>query len=150
MTVANESVATLPTSRIWLRGAIAAVVAAALNTIVAALEVSAFSLSPAQLSMQAGPVIALTIVGILAGTGVFVMLRRRGPTGERLFVIIAVIVGALSLLLPVAMMVGLELAQAYPVIAWLCWLPNLVVAQLLITRSDARRSRRGESRPAIR
>ena len=105
MTVANESVATLPTSRIWLRGAIAAVVAAALNTIVAALEVSAFSLSPAQLSMQAGPVIALTIVGILAGTGVFVMLRRRGPTGERLFVIIAVIVGALSLLLPVAMMV---------------------------------------------
>ena len=46
----------------------------------------------------------------------------------------------LRIYLPVAMIVGLEFAQAYPVIAWLCWLPNLVVAQLLIVRSDARPS----------
>ena len=38
------------------------------------------------------------------------------------------------------MIAGLEFAQAYPVIAWLCWLPNLAVAQLLIARSDARTS----------
>jgi len=46
----------------------------------------------------------------------------------------------LRIYLPVAMIVGLEFAQAYPVIAWLCWLPNLVVAQLLIARSEARPS----------
>ena len=44
----------------------------------------------------------------------------------------------LRIYLPVAMIVGLEFGQAYPVIAWLCWLPNLAVAQLLIARSGAR------------
>ena len=46
----------------------------------------------------------------------------------------------LRIYLPIAMVVGLEFSQAYPVIAWLCWLPNLVVAQLLIARSEARPS----------
>lgn len=46
----------------------------------------------------------------------------------------------LRIYLPVSMIVGLEFAQAYPVIAWLCWLPNLGVAQLLIVRSAARPS----------
>ena len=46
----------------------------------------------------------------------------------------------LRIYLPVAMIVGLEFARAYPVIAWLSWLPNLVVAQLLIVRSDPRPS----------
>ena len=33
--------------------------------------------------------------------------------------------------------VGFEFNQAYPVIAWLCWLPNLMVAQLIIGRRSA-------------
>ncbi|HEY5785703.1 MAG TPA: DUF2306 domain-containing protein [Microlunatus sp.] len=46
----------------------------------------------------------------------------------------------LRIYLPVSMIAGLEFDQVYPAIAWLCWLPNLVVAQLLIGRSDARPS----------
>ena len=46
----------------------------------------------------------------------------------------------LRIYLPLAMIVGLDFAQAYPAIAWLCWVPNLAVAQLLIARSDARPS----------
>ncbi len=43
----------------------------------------------------------------------------------------------LRLYLPVSGLLGVEFDAAYPVIAWLCWLPNLVVAQLLIARSAA-------------
>ena len=46
----------------------------------------------------------------------------------------------LRIYLPVAMIAGLEFDQVYPAIAWLCWLPNLVVAQLVIGWSDARRA----------
>jgi uncharacterized membrane protein YozB (DUF420 family) len=45
----------------------------------------------------------------------------------------------LRIYLPVAMVVGLELSQVYPLVAWLCWVPNLAVAQLLIVRSGAHR-----------
>jgi hypothetical protein len=47
---------------------------------------------------------------------------------------------SLRLYIPLALGSGIPFQVAYPVIAWLCWLPNLAVAQLLITRSDARTS----------
>jgi len=31
--------------------------------------------------------------------------------------------------LPAAMVAGIELSVAYPVIAWLCWMPNLLFAE---------------------
>lgn len=40
----------------------------------------------------------------------------------------------LRIYVPLALVAGFEFAEAYRVIAWLCWLPNLVVAQLLLTR----------------
>ncbi len=43
----------------------------------------------------------------------------------------------LRIYLPTATGVGFEFNQAYPVIAWLCWLPNLLVAQLIIGRRSA-------------
>ena len=46
----------------------------------------------------------------------------------------------LRIYLPISMIAGFAFDQVYPAIAWLCWLPNLVVAQLLIVRSDARPS----------
>ena len=55
----------------------------------------------------------------------------------------------LRIYLPVAMVVGLELSQVYPLIAWLCWVPNLVVAQLLIGRSDATAPARGDGSPPV-
>jgi hypothetical protein len=41
----------------------------------------------------------------------------------------------LRIYLPLAMIAGLDFATAYPVIAWLSWMPNLVVAQLLVRRA---------------
>ncbi|GAA3713186.1 hypothetical protein GCM10022204_35330 [Microlunatus aurantiacus] len=46
----------------------------------------------------------------------------------------------LRIYLPVSMVLGLELDRVYPAVAWLCWVPNLVVAQLLIDRAAARPS----------
>ena len=40
----------------------------------------------------------------------------------------------LRLWLPVSMASGLAFELAYPVIAWLCWVPNLLVAELLFNR----------------
>lgn len=41
----------------------------------------------------------------------------------------------LRLWLPAALAAGVPFEQAYPAIAWLCWLPNLVVAELLFNRN---------------
>jgi uncharacterized membrane protein len=43
----------------------------------------------------------------------------------------------LRLYLPTAMVSGIAFGTAYPAIAWLCWVPNLVVAELLFNRRGA-------------
>lgn len=40
----------------------------------------------------------------------------------------------LRIYVPLSGVLGMEFAQAYPVIAWLCWLPNLLVAQAILAR----------------
>lgn len=40
----------------------------------------------------------------------------------------------LRLWLPASLALGMPAAVGYPIIAWLCWLPNLVVAELLFNR----------------
>lgn len=41
----------------------------------------------------------------------------------------------LRIYLPSSMVFGIPFEVAYPFIAWLCWVPNLVVAELLFNRS---------------
>lgn len=41
----------------------------------------------------------------------------------------------LRLWLPAAMLAGLPFETAYPAIAWLCWIPNLLVAEWLVRRA---------------
>jgi hypothetical protein len=38
----------------------------------------------------------------------------------------------LRIYLPLAMVVGLPFEAAYSVVAWLCWVPNLLVASFLV------------------
>ena len=38
----------------------------------------------------------------------------------------------LRIYIPVALVTGIGFEAAYPAIAWLCWVPNLLVAQLLV------------------
>ena len=37
----------------------------------------------------------------------------------------------LRIYIPLALVMGIGYEASYPVIAWLCWVPNLVVAQFL-------------------
>jgi uncharacterized membrane protein len=43
----------------------------------------------------------------------------------------------LRIYLPLSGALGIAFEVAYPVIAWACWVPNLVVAELLLTRGVA-------------
>jgi len=46
----------------------------------------------------------------------------------------------LRLYLPASMAAGIEFSLAYPVIAWLCWLPNLAFAEWRYNTASARRA----------
>jgi hypothetical protein len=45
---------------------------------------------------------------------------------------------ALRIYLPLSAAVGISFGEAYPAIAWLCWVPNLIVAEVI--NSSSRRS----------
>lgn len=47
----------------------------------------------------------------------------------------------LRLWLPLFMSLGYEFTEAYTSVAWLCWVPNLVVAELIIGKGKARVTR---------
>lgn len=48
---------------------------------------------------------------------------------------------ALRIYLPAAMVSGIPFETSYPFIAWLCWVPNLVVAEMLFNRATANSSK---------
>jgi hypothetical protein len=41
---------------------------------------------------------------------------------------------ALRIYLPLSVVMGWSFDAAYPAIAWLCWVPNLVLAELYLRR----------------
>ena len=45
----------------------------------------------------------------------------------------------LRLYLPVSMAAGVEFAMAYPIIAWLCWIPNVIFAEWRYNTTKKRR-----------
>ncbi|MGE3275086.1 MAG: DUF2306 domain-containing protein [Vicinamibacterales bacterium] len=45
----------------------------------------------------------------------------------------------LRIYLPVSLAAGVPFEEAYPAIAWLCWVPNLVVAEWLLVRGPVAR-----------
>ena len=51
----------------------------------------------------------------------------------------------LRILLPALLMSGLAFPVAYLMVSWLCWVPNLVVAEWLFIRRPARRSARSKA-----
>jgi uncharacterized membrane protein len=55
----------------------------------------------------------------------------------------------LRLWMPVSMAVDIPFDAAYPVVAWLCWVPNLVVAEVIV-RSSRRRQVATVSGPTAR
>lgn len=102
------------------------------------------------ITTEAGPVAAFGF-GLLAVlwlgttiTGISLAMR-----GERIahqgWMIrsIALTLAAVSLriLIPTSMMLDIPFTTAYPAIAWLCWVPNLIVAELVLRWPRARLAR---------
>lgn len=46
----------------------------------------------------------------------------------------------LRIYLPLSQMAGIPFPDAYQVISWLCWVPNLLIAEWFVLRRDVRRS----------
>jgi uncharacterized membrane protein len=71
-------------------------------------------------------------------TGLVLALRGKRQAHRRWMVrSFALTLAAVTLrvYLPLAMAVGLPFALAYPVIAWLCWVPNLALAEWWLARA---------------
>jgi uncharacterized membrane protein len=54
----------------------------------------------------------------------------------------------LRIYLPICLVSGVPYAKCYPLIAWLCWIPNWIFAEWLISRSSARAVEFRNSPPA--
>ena len=89
----------------------------------------------------AGPVarvgFGLLAVSWLVTTAMaYVRIRQRDITSHRAWMIrsyaLTLAAVTLRIYLPASLMSGIDFRVAYPAIAWLCWVPNLVVAEWLI------------------
>ena len=84
----------------------------------------------------------LAIAWLYTGLRAYVAIRSRDVTAHRRWMVrnfaLTFAAVTLRLYLPAAVAAGVEMETAYPVIAWLCWVPNLVVAELWFNRSPVR------------
>jgi hypothetical protein len=91
---------------VWRRGIAAAVLSAAVNALIFAAAVQQRIFPTVRLAPEAGPqmavelVIVVSVVGALAATGVYAVLRRMGQRPWRRFVTLAVVVLLLSFIVP--------------------------------------------------
>ena len=87
-------------------------------------------------------------LGWLATCAAWFRIRGGDVAGHRAWMtrsfLLAMAAVTLRLYLPVAGLLGIPFESSYPVIAWMCWVPNLLVAEVLVRRTGARRS------PALR
>lgn len=102
------------------------------------------------ITTEAGPIAAFgfgllavlwlgtTITGIRFAMGGDRMVHRRWMIRSIALTLAAV---TLRIQIPASMMLDIPFDTAYPLIAWLCWVPNLIVAELML---------RWPRRPAVR
>jgi uncharacterized membrane protein len=80
----------------------------------------------------------LALLWIHSGLRAYVSIRAGEVAAHRRWMIrnFALTFAAVTLrvYLPGSMALGIEFERAYPVIAWLCWVPNLVAAEWLLAR----------------
>jgi uncharacterized membrane protein len=78
---------------------------------------------------------ALALCWLFSGGRAFLAIRSGRIDEHRQWMVrnfsLAFAAITLRLYLPVALVAGVDFAVAYPVIAWLCWLPNLLAAEWL-------------------
>jgi uncharacterized membrane protein len=75
----------------------------------------------------------LAVFWLYTGLRAFLAIRRRAINEHRQWMVrnFAMTFAAvmLRIYLPVSMVAGIDFTLAYPVIAWLCWVPNLLIAE---------------------
>ena len=81
----------------------------------------------------------LALAWLFTGLRAFLAIRRRDVASHRRWMVrnFALTFAAvmLRLYLPASMVAGADFRIAYAVIAWLCWVPNIVAAELLFNRT---------------
>jgi uncharacterized membrane protein len=84
---------------------------------------------------------ALAIAWLYTGLRAYRAILARDVVGHRRWMVrnFALAFGAvtLRLWLPAAVVSGVPFELAYPAVAWLCWVPNLVAAELILKKTAA-------------
>ena len=85
---------------------------------------------------------SLALAWLATGVLAYRAARRREFAAHRRWMVrnFALTFAAVTLriYLPSAFVAGIAFERSYPVIAWLCWLPNLLVAELVFNRGSGR------------
>jgi uncharacterized membrane protein len=81
----------------------------------------------------------LALAWLFTGLRAFLAIRRLDVATHRRWMVrnfaLTFAAVTLRLYLPASMAAGIAFELAYPVIAWLCWVPNALVAEVLINRT---------------
>lgn len=100
---------------------------------------------PIALGSYAGPVAAwgfsgLATAWLATGTFAYMAIRRRNITRHREWMIrsYALTLAAVTLraYLPLPSLFGMDHTEGYAAISWVCWVPNLIIAEILIRREQ--------------
>ncbi|MGW0882330.1 DUF6069 family protein [Streptomyces sp. NPDC002671] len=143
MTTADTLTApAVPTRTVWARGAVAALIAAVLNVVVALAAKAVFDLDSRFIGLKPVPVIAATLITMLAGTGVFLLIRRFAARPERIFTIVAVGFAVLSVASPLSLLGASPSSQpGVSDTAALCLIPlHLIPAPVLLAALTRRKA----------
>ncbi len=75
----------------------------------------------------------LALCWLYTGTRAYLAIRRRAIDAHRRWMVrnfaLTLAAVTLRLYIPTSTIAGIDFALAYPVIAWLCWVPNLLLAE---------------------
>jgi uncharacterized membrane protein len=81
----------------------------------------------------------LAVLWLYTGLRAFLAIRRRDVIEHRRWMVrnfsLTLAAVTLRIYLPVSGIAGIPFELAYPVIAWLCWVPNLLVAETFFNRA---------------
>lgn len=81
----------------------------------------------------------LAILWLYTGVRAYLAIRQGDVAAHRRWMIrnfsLTLAAVTLRIYLPVSMVMGWPFEIAYPIISWLCWLPNLLLAEYLFNRS---------------
>lgn len=113
--------------------------------LVAATTGAAAALTTANGPVAGAGFLLLGIGWFVSTSQAFIAATRRDVAAHRTWAFrsfsLAFAAVTLRIYLGVSGAAGVDFEDGYPVIAWACWIPNLVVAQWLIGRTGSRRTR---------